>query len=398
MKEIESVIFEKDAIKKMCDELKSYSRIFILTSPTPKEQYLPVLSQILNENKLTFWSHTLPPNAHCNSDNVLKACSKVKSAQIIVSLGAGTVADVAKIVSKKLSLPLFVLPTTLTHYGIFNNVAILTDVFPKFVETPFPKKVFLDETIIHKSPEKFINSTLCWAISLLEHAFFLETKNILIQENNVNLLEIKTKIKKIEELTGWLSLSKSFAILNLMDYVFDLSQILLGNYENTSLIFANMLNCSTLKNNFGEKALLSSQILLKTYMGFFKQKVVFPKNIPNREKIIFLLTKKPITSTFKTNFVAEDCFNDFIFSTNKLLNQKLQFNIQKNRIALLGLCQEKQNFISKFLKKVNLTGNQNKNLRMIDENQLFESLELIPLFSPVFLPKVISRYGYLNVV
>lgn len=398
MKEIENVIFEKNAIKKMCDELKSYNRIFVLTSPTPKQQYFPILSNMLSENKLTFWSHTLPQNALCNSDNVLKACSKVNGAQIIVALGAGTVADIAKIVSKKLELPLFVLPTTITHYGVFNNVSILTDVYPKFIETPFPKKVFLDENIIHKSPEKFINSTLCFSISLLEHAFFLEANNILTQENNVNILELKNKIKKIEELTGWLALSKSFAILNLMDYVFDLSQILLGNYKNSSVIFANMLKCSTLKNNFGEKILLSSQVLLKTYLEFFKQKIITPKNIPNREKILFLLTQKPITSTLKTDFVAEDCFNNFIYSSNKLLNQKLQFNLQKNRIALLGLCQEKQSFISKFLKKVNLTGNQSKNLRMINENQLFESLQLLPLFSPVFLPKILSRFGYLDVV
>ena len=398
MKEIENVVFEKDVLKKLCDNLKPHKQVFIITSPTPKQTYLPILSNMLKERGIVFWCYCLPKSPKTTPENVLKACSNVKGAKIIVSLGAGTVCDISKIVAKKMDLPLFVVPTTITHFGLFNNVAILGDAFPKYVKTNFPNKVYIDEAIIIKSPEIFIQSTLCFSLSLLEPLFSFESKEILLQENPVSIKNLSSKIKQIEELTCWLSLSKSFTILNLMDYVFDLFQILKHNFECSNLLFASMLNSSTLKNNFGEKALLCSETLFQTYLLFLKQQVVSPKDIPNREKILSLLSKIPSSSLLSTNFSPEEIFENFICSTNSLLNQKLIFNLQKNKTALTKLCFEKIQAISKFMKKFKMVFSSSSTLRMIDENNLFSCLELLPLSSSSFLPKLVSRFGYLNVV
>ena len=101
MKEINNVIFEKDVLKKLCDDLKNFNQIFILTSPTPKQTYLPILSNMLKERGIIFWCYCLPKNARSTNENVLKACSNVKGATAILSLGAGTVCDISKIVAKK---------------------------------------------------------------------------------------------------------------------------------------------------------------------------------------------------------------------------------------------------------------------------------------------------------
>ncbi len=390
------VIFEKDAIKKFCTEIKQYNKVFILTSPTPKEQYLPLISNLLNENNVTFWTYCLPKCAKCTSENVLKACSFVKSANVIVALGAGTVSDTAKIVAKKLSLPCVIVPTTITHFGIFNNIAVLCNSIPEIVETPTPTKVYLDETVVNKSPDQFISSTLCFSLGLLEHVFAIETQELVAFEPNPNLTEIKSKIKKIEELCGWLSLSNSFAILNLMDYVYDLSNLISFEKENAALILANSINCSTLSHNFGEKFLLCSQVLLKCYSNFLKQKLILPKNIPERDKILQILSKK--TDFFQVPKNNEEYFNNYILKTNYLLNQNLQFKIQAARVKLVERCLEKQVSISKFQGKLSHLNTSKTRLRMINELDLFSSLEILPLVSSSFFPKLISRFGYLNVV
>lgn len=391
-----NVIFEKQAIEKFCKEIKSYEKVFIITSPTPCQKILPFVSNLLNENKVTFWTHCLEKDATCSSENVLKACAAARNASVVVAFGAGTVCDISKLVAKKLDLPLVVVATTLTHFGIFSNIAYLNNALPQIVETSFPTKVYLDENLILKSPEKFINSTLCFCVSVCEKLFSIQAESLIGQCQNVDCFALQEKIKKIEQLTGWLALSKNFAVLNLMDYVFDLSQILENNTSLNNVVLASLLNCSTLKNNFGEKALLCSQILLRTYTSFFKQKNIVPASTPCREKIILLLSKKVGANPIYVS--SEDFFNNFINETNCLLNNKILTNFQENRLKMLEKCLEFQLFISKFLNKINLINSEKQQIRMIDENELFCSLEIFPLFCKANLPKAISRYGNLNVV
>lgn len=393
---MENVIFEKNATAKLAQKAKDFGKILIITSPSAKKQYFQMLSNFLNENKTTFWAYSLR-ETKCSSDNILKACSFARDAKAIVSLGAGTVCDVSKIVGKKLSLPVLVLPTTITHFGIFNNVAILNDGLPEYVETDYPEGVFLDEAIIHKSPERFIKSSLCFALSLLETQFSLEAVSVLTSEKSVDTDELGAKIRKIEELVGWLSLSKGFAILNLMDYIFDLFQILKGNFKINSNLFASKLSSSTLKQNFGEKALICSKVLLQSYVTYFNQRLIIPKNIPNFEIISQILSQIPVSGAFFNFENIEEKFSSYIAKTNALLGGGLRLNIQKFRTFLLErsilFCQT----ISKFNNKLRAIDGQENRLRMIDERELFSSLQILPLLGEGFLPNLLLRYGYLNV-
>lgn len=393
-----TIIFEKNAISKLCDELKSYNKIYIITSPTPKSKFLGIISNLLNERNKTFWTHTLPKNATCSKDNILLATSKVKSANVIVALGAGTVCDISKIVGEKVDLPVFVVPTTITHYGIFNNISYITSPSPEIVRTNYPKKVYIDEGIIEKSPEKFIHSALSFAISLSEQSFSLLVQEKLLSNVKTNLFDLDTKIKKIEELTGWLSLSKSFAVLNLMDYIYDLFVILNDNYITSSICYALMISSSTLKNNFGEKCLLCSKVLLRVFSEFFGQKTIIPKDIPDREKILFLLGKQPVTGNLSSATDYKKVFENYIKTTDNLLSTSIQLSFKQNKLKFQEKCLEKEIFISKFLNKFRLINSDLNEIRMIDENQLFSNLELLPIQFNNLLPRIISRFGFLNVI
>ena len=396
MENIKNVLFEKNVFIKLIDELKNYESVFILTSKTPRKQYLQMMANILNENKIKFWTYCLS-KTECCSDNILKVCSAVNGANVIISLGAGTTCDISKIVGKKLNLPVIVVPTTITHYGIFNNVAILNDGLPKYLETNFPSKVYLDESIIKKSPAFFINSSLCFSISMLESYFSIFAKHTLFNDDEINFNLLLSKIKKIEELTGWLSLSKEFAILNLMDYIFDLSQILKSDYKSSSTLLASKLNSSTLKNNFGEKCLLCSKILFACYLNYFDQKIITPKNIPNFEKTRDIIIKTPILQSFNSFNNFEEQFNIFINKTNFLLNEKIKYDMQKNKTKLFECAFNCSSLISKFANKLKAINCENNKIRMIDENQLYSSLQILPLLENQFLPNLLSRYGYLNI-
>ena len=61
-------------------------------------------------------------------------------------------------------------------------------------------------------------------------------------------------------------------------------------------------------------------------------------------------------------------------------------------------CLEKEIFVSKFLNKFRLINSDMNQIRMIDEHQLFSNLELLPLQFNNFLPQLISRFGFLNVI
>lgn len=298
------IVFEKNVYTSICNFLKNYKKIYIITSPTPRDKYLQFLINIMNEQKITYWVSMLNKNAICDNDTILKTSVKVKSADLMVAFGTGTVTDITKITASKFNLPYCVIPTAVTHYGIFNNIAYLIDNgFPKTINANYPEKVFIDEDIIKKSPDKFILSGICFSISLLENLFVMETKKKILNECNIDISLSNKKIQKVDELLNWVTLSKDFALLNLMDYMIDLNDLSKDNYETNSILYSIILNSSTLKNNFGEKCLLSSTILLNLYSSFFNQDKIYIKNAPEREKIVKYYTKKNKNIDFFENFI-----------------------------------------------------------------------------------------------
>ena len=321
----------------------------------------------------------------CDNDTILKTCARGKDYDILIAFGTGTVADVTKIVAKNLDLPFCVIPTSITHYGLFNNIAyLINNDVPKIINTEFPHKVFIDEEIIKKSPENFIISSLCFSLSLLENIFVLELKKKIIGECNIDLLTLSKKIKKIEELLNWVTLSKDFALLNLMDYIIDVSELCKRYYDTNSILYSLTFKASTLKNNFGEKCLFSSTLLINLYSYFFNQKRIYVKDIPNRDKIIKLLSK-----------IKKDG-NDY-----KKYMDKTNWKKKKN----LGKINQRKSYLKRVgyikiayldFKKILLLNNKS-NLRMIDEYSLYSSLQLIPFIYDNFLLNILTRYGFLNV-
>lgn len=387
--ETSNIIFDKNIFEKACEYLKQFNKVLILTSPIPRDQYLQRFANVLNENKITSWAYSLGSHLICDNDAILKTCAKVKGADIIVALGTGTIADIAKLSAKKLNLPYCVMPTAITHYGIFNDVALLNNNgIVEIIKTEKPSRVFLDENIIKKSPERFITSTLSFALSLLEQHFALSAQRKLFGECETDLNLFLEKIKKIEELVNWIALSKDFALLNLMDYIIDISNICEEQHISNSIMYASMLNCSTLKNNFGEKCLLTSTILLKVYNSFFNQNVIIIKNIPEIEKVMKIYGKISKNNVF---------FEEYIKKTQFYLGKDIQNKINGQN-GLLPILISSQLLISKFANKLSALKADAQNLRMIDENELFSALEILPFIHNNHLLNILTRYGCLNVI
>lgn len=387
-KPYEKIIFKKDVYSSVVEYLKSYKKILIITSPTPQQKYLQYFINILNENKFNFAVTVLNKKPVCDNDTILKTCARGKDYDILIAFGTGTVADVTKIVAKNLDLPFCVIPTSITHYGLFNNIAyLINNDVPKIINTEFPHKVFIDEEIIKKSPENFIISSLCFSLSLLENIFVLELKKKIIGECNIDLLTLSKKIKKIEELLNWVTLSKDFALLNLMDYIIDVSELCKRYYDTNSILYSLTFKASTLKNNFGEKCLFSSTLLINLYSYFFNQKRIYVKDIPNRDKIIKLLSK--------INKDGND-FKNYMDKTNCVIEEKFRNKINQEKEPIKESLDYYKNCLSRFSKKILLLNNKS-NLRMIDEYSLYSSLQLIPFIYDNFLLNILTRYGFLNV-
>ena len=387
-KPYEKIIFKKDVYYSIVEYLKNYKKIMIITSPTPQQKYLQYFINILNENKFNFIVSVLNKNPICDNDTILKTCARGKDCDLLIAFGTGTVADVTKIVAKNLVLPFCIIPTAITHYGLFNNIAyLINNDIPKIIKTEFPHKVFIDEKLIKKSPESFIISSLFFSLSLLENIFVLELKRKIIGECNIDLITLNKKIKKIEELLNWVTLSKDFALLNLMDYIIDLSELCKRHYDTNSIFYSLILKSSTLKNNFGEKCLFSSALLINLYSYFFNQKKIYIKDIPNREKIVKLLSK--------INKDDND-FKNYIDKTNCVIDEKLRKRINQEKIPIQESLDYYKNHLSKFSKKILLLNNKS-NLRMIDENSLYSSLQLFPFIYNNYLLNILTRYGFMNV-
>ncbi|MDD4110310.1 MAG: iron-containing alcohol dehydrogenase [Clostridia bacterium] len=384
----EKIIFEKDVYSSVVEYLKNYKKILIITSPTPQEKYLQFFINILNENKINFSISVLNKFSICDNDTILKNCAKGKGHNILIAFGTGTVTDVTKIVAKNLALPFCVIPTAITHYGVCNNIAyIINNGIPKIIKTEFPQKVFIDENIIKKSPERFVISSICFSLSLLENLFVLESRRRLLGECNIDLIALNKKIKKIEELLSWVSLSKDFALLNLMDYIIDLSELCKKSYESNAIAYSLTLKASTLKNNFGEKCLLSSTVLLNVYTSFFNQKKTYIKDIPNREKIIKFLSK------INKN---DDDFKNYMEKTSCVLQDQLRFSINREKKSIQEILSHYKNHLSKFSKKLLMLNNKSK-LRMIDGVSLYSSLQVLPFIYNNYLLNILTRYGFMNV-
>ena len=92
-----------------------------------------------------------------------------------------------------------------------------------------------------------------------------------------------------------------------------------------------MISSSTLKHNFGEKCLLCSRVLLRVYNEFFAQKNIFPKDIPDREKMLQeqnSLTR--IGDSFKKIIIVKDAIKSHYNEDGVLILNLFDFLLEEN--------------------------------------------------------------------
>ena len=319
---VEKIIFKKGVFEDLANYLTKFESVLIITSKTPKKLYLKALVGFLNEKKLQF--SVCEINNNNDNENVLNCTIKAKNFACILSFGAGKVTDIAKVVANNLNIPLIVAPSTISHFGYFNNCAFLNNgIATEKFTCNYPDKIFIDENIIKNSPENFIFSTCCFIFSFAETYFssLVESK-IFATDITYQLNSIKRIINKTSGLINWLNLNRDVAVLNLTDNIIELW----ANLQSLQQDFpAVMMAAQNYKNNinscFGRHCLTFSQTLLSVYKFFWTDKNLSYKDIPNYEKSIKILQKKQKNADFFIEFVKK--FENFTSAEFKCGNFRM---------------------------------------------------------------------------
>ena len=382
------VVFKKNVGVDTAKFLKDFNKVFILTSKTPKENVIPMLSNFLNEEKIDFSVYTLSKKPFCDAENILKISSLAKNADIILSVGAGSVCDTAKMASKMLNIPYAVFPTTISHFGFFSNFAFVKNRFETTKEeTNYPSKVFIDENIISQSKENFIISTLSFIFSFEEILISEFCKESLFSKENMFYLNnLKKLISRTEALANMIDIKREIALLSLQENIielFSICNIICPDY--TAIILANKL-CENSNSTFGRNTLISSSVILECYKMFWNKQLEI-KNIPNLEKYLKILEKNGKNLQFLIDFMNKTTK----FKTNCFLNK---IKTIKNKVTeRLNL---EENKFKKNCEKLNNLFTQNET-KVIVENKIYDNLCYISISQENFMLNTLASFGYLNV-
>ena len=385
---LEKIVFKKGVFEDLANFALKFNKIFIITSQTPKDLYLKALTGFLNDKNLNFEYFEIKHNLN-DKEEILKCTAKANGCDCVISLGAGKVSDISKMVAKNLKLPLIVVPTTVSHFGYFSNYAYINNgITTEKISCDYPAKIFIDENIISKSPEKFIFSSCCFIFSFIEVYFSKMVESRFFSEDFAyEINSIKRIVNKTAGLLNWLNLNKEMYVLNLMDNLIELFSVVSGfDCDFPAIDLASLNFSDNLNTNFGRRALTYSNAILNIYKFFWSDKNLSYKNVPNYEKLIKILQKNQKNSKFFENFVEK-----FKNLTSKQYFLKAK-SLRPNILATIILETEK---ISKLSKRIMSTFAKNE-YRTINEESFYDDLSYVALTSNSFQLNSLMRLGYLN--
>ena len=386
---LNSVLFKKNVYSDLSKFLKKYSKVFIITSKTPKQTILPILSGFLNENNIYFTVTEINASKKCCFENIVKCCSLAKDYDCVLSLGAGSVCDTTKLVAKQLKIDYIVVPTAISHFGYFTNFAYLSNNLTiEIIECDYPKKVFIDENIIKNTPDSFIFSSLCFIFSFYETYINEFVKNQIFKTDNILMLNsLKSLLNKCEALINWLNMRNEKAIINLMDNIIELFTIIQNSNLDFSTLFLTNLMQTNSNSTFGKNSLMCSKTLISCYNNFWNQKI-FYNNSPNYEKFSKILQKKGKNDDFFFNFINQN---------NKYISPEFFLKVKIVKPTIINFLNKENEKFNKIIKKLNnFFGSKEK--KCLNLNDFFENVCYTSLAINNVQLNSMARLGYLNII
>ncbi|MCK9574465.1 MAG: iron-containing alcohol dehydrogenase [Clostridia bacterium] len=276
--DIPKIIFENNAHFKLCNVLNNlapYQKVLLLSTKTPYSLYGENVSNIILNSKNILKELIFDVNLQGEYSNAKRVIDCVEeNTKVIVVLGGGTVIDIAKFVADKLSIPLVILPTTLSPSSCLDYVLITDGVSEKrnLYKTTLAKYIIVDTKIINNLKDNFIaagyGQLVCEVIELfnMNYVKIMEQKcsylfSKIAKECATMLPVINKKISAGADTTNELILECLYACA--------ISKCGSNLPLSDDILTALNLNKTRL---LGENMFLSAVFLGKLYKIFFLQK------------------------------------------------------------------------------------------------------------------------------
>ncbi len=159
---IDKVIIGKDALKQVPDVVRTFGakKVLLVADTNTYEVAGMKVASLLEENHLSYKSYVYKVTRDLVPDEeaVGKLLLQVeKNTDLIVTVGAGTLNDIVKFISRRTNIPSIVVATAPSMDGYASDSsALIIDNLKTSVESSYPKAIIGDTEILKKAPMRMI--------------------------------------------------------------------------------------------------------------------------------------------------------------------------------------------------------------------------------------------------
>lgn len=317
----ENLIYKKKAIDNLSQIIKQNQckKILFLAGKTAYQHFGTTVTNQLAQVDCEFVLKLI--NSNANSQNLTECIEFGKNCDFVITLGAGSVCDIGKLVSTKLDIPNVIIPSLPTTIAYFTNYAFLYEnsCYKKHKTKP-ALKILVDENFIVKADKKFVTEGQKFVLSHFETLFSCQFDN-LFYNTNTDLSNLKLQLSKFKDNYEYLQSDTDDSKLVLMDILIELSKCF-ENFEYTNVYSFAFCLKGNKDTSFSSLCLITSKILSNIYLNIFSMKNFYILSMPNFERLEQNLQTLQISKN-AVNFlpVKKMLNNHSIIKVNSIKNQ-----------------------------------------------------------------------------
>ncbi len=340
---IDYVSVSKNAIYKLKKLTAKYLDILVVLDDNTYHFAGEICKKALKNRNVRFKIFTTTTPLIPNEETVQSVNAEIKSADLIIGVGAGVIQDLCKYVSFKENLPYFIIPTAPSMDGYASSTAIMTFGGVKTsVSARPPKAIVADVNLLKNAPLKMIQSGYGDVLGKISALSDWKLASEVIGEDFCSFIYDLTEksLKRVLKLTKQLKKRTPSAIKTLME-----------------ALLVTGISMSYLESS---RSASGSEHLLSHFfedLGMIQGEKYLPHGIDVAYStyITALIRKKLIKSKLPTSIYAPDRknFTDNMYamfhdSASKLIKQQDEFD---NTIEMRAISYKKLKSVKKILKQ-----------------------------------------------
>ena len=340
---IDYVTVSKNAIYKLRKLTAKYLEILVVLDDNTYHFAGELCKKALKNRNVRFKIFTTSTPLIPNEETVQSVNLEIKSADLIIGVGAGVIQDLCKYVSFKANLPYFIVPTAPSMDGYASSTAIMTFGGVKTsISAQPPNAIIADVNLLKNAPLKMIQSGYGDVLGKISALSDWKLANVIIGEDFCPFIYDLTEksLKRVLKLTKQLKNRKPSAIKTLME-----------------ALIVTGISMSYLESS---RSASGSEHLLSHFfedLGMIQGEKYLPHGIDVAYStyITALIRKKLIKSKLPTSIYTPNrsCFIDNMYamfhdSASKLIKLQDEFD---TTINMRALSYKKQKSVKKILKQ-----------------------------------------------